>query len=194
MPDATNWRARGQGADRIPKGLLSNKATFQDDASSSVLGREMDEKPDSPLDLSVRDEEQEEEPAEPEWSAEKLLGFMDRSALKIQQLLAPVIPPESKTPDPKEQSSIWPTNVLLNQYNMLGMNGLCDLQKVLEAQKTRTSSDDGDETMSLASNDSKRAWRSLKAEEEGLFACDQCDKMFGKQSSLARHKYEHSGQ
>jgi len=26
-----------------------------------------------------------------------------------------------------------------------------------------------------------------------LYACDQCDKMFGKQSSLARHKYEHSG-
>lgn len=30
--------------------------------------------------------------------------------------------------------------------------------------------------------------------EEGLFACDQCDKVFGKQSSLARHKYEHSGE
>ncbi|XP_077525241.1 Zn finger homeodomain 1 isoform X3 [Amblyomma americanum] len=30
--------------------------------------------------------------------------------------------------------------------------------------------------------------------EEGMFSCDQCDKMFSKQSSLARHKYEHSGQ
>lgn len=29
---------------------------------------------------------------------------------------------------------------------------------------------------------------------EGLFTCDQCDKTFSKQSSLARHKYEHSGQ
>jgi uncharacterized Zn-finger protein len=29
---------------------------------------------------------------------------------------------------------------------------------------------------------------------QDLYACDQCDKMFGKQSSLARHKYEHSGQ
>ena len=27
----------------------------------------------------------------------------------------------------------------------------------------------------------------------GLFTCDQCDKTFSKQSSLARHKYEHSG-
>ncbi|KAI5633878.1 zinc-finger double domain-containing protein [Phthorimaea operculella] len=31
-------------------------------------------------------------------------------------------------------------------------------------------------------------------EGEGQFVCDQCDKTFVKQSSLARHKYEHSGQ
>ena len=30
-------------------------------------------------------------------------------------------------------------------------------------------------------------------EEGGVFQCDQCDKSFNKQSSLARHKYEHSG-
>ncbi|RWS31722.1 zinc finger E-box-binding homeobox protein zag-1-like protein [Leptotrombidium deliense] len=28
----------------------------------------------------------------------------------------------------------------------------------------------------------------------GVYSCDQCDKTFSKQSSLARHKYEHSGQ
>lgn len=32
-----------------------------------------------------------------------------------------------------------------------------------------------------------------EAEMEGQFICDQCDKAFSKQSSLARHKYEHSG-
>ncbi|KAJ4450000.1 hypothetical protein ANN_01407 [Periplaneta americana] len=34
----------------------------------------------------------------------------------------------------------------------------------------------------------------LDGEAEGQFICDQCDKAFSKQSSLARHKYEHSGQ
>lgn len=29
--------------------------------------------------------------------------------------------------------------------------------------------------------------------EQGLYFCDQCDKTFSKHSSLARHKYEHSG-
>uniref|UniRef100_A0A6P7GNG9 Zinc finger protein 1 isoform X1 n=1 Tax=Diabrotica virgifera virgifera TaxID=50390 RepID=A0A6P7GNG9_DIAVI len=33
-----------------------------------------------------------------------------------------------------------------------------------------------------------------EVEAEGQFTCDQCDKAFSKQSSLARHKYEHSGQ
>lgn len=32
-----------------------------------------------------------------------------------------------------------------------------------------------------------------EGEAEGQFICDQCDKSFSKQSSLARHKYEHSG-
>ncbi|XP_046602965.1 zinc finger E-box-binding homeobox protein zag-1 isoform X1 [Neodiprion virginianus] len=33
-----------------------------------------------------------------------------------------------------------------------------------------------------------------ETEQEGLYFCDQCDKTFSKHSSLARHKYEHSGQ
>lgn len=36
-------------------------------------------------------------------------------------------------------------------------------------------------------------WKTHRTEEDGLYGCDQCDKTFGKQSSLARHKYEHSG-
>ncbi|XP_022189022.2 zinc finger protein 1 isoform X2 [Nilaparvata lugens] len=35
---------------------------------------------------------------------------------------------------------------------------------------------------------------STPAEQEGQFTCDQCDRAFSKHSSLARHRYEHSGQ
>ena len=34
----------------------------------------------------------------------------------------------------------------------------------------------------------------LKKTEEGLYACDICEKTFQKSSSLLRHKYEHTGQ
>lgn len=34
---------------------------------------------------------------------------------------------------------------------------------------------------------------SLQSNEEKKFSCDICEKYFNKQSSLARHKYEHSG-
>lgn len=57
-------------------------------------------------------------------------------------------------------------------------------------------SDDNDDNASDISSGEKRHrlnWKSHRTDEEGLYACDQCDKMFGKQSSLARHKYEHSG-
>ena len=41
----------------------------------------------------------------------------------------------------------------------------------------------------------RRSWKQHRVDvAEGLYACDQCDKMFSKQSSLARHKYEHSGE
>lgn len=39
----------------------------------------------------------------------------------------------------------------------------------------------------LDANDSDRT-------SNQFYSCDKCDKTFGKQSSLARHKYEHSGQ
>ncbi|CAL1290580.1 unnamed protein product [Larinioides sclopetarius] len=53
----------------------------------------------------------------------------------------------------------------------------------------------GAEDDSGGSGKIRKSWKLHKVEsEEGMYACDQCDKMFSKQSSLARHKYEHSGQ
>ena len=62
--------------------------------------------------------------------------------------------------------------------------GIAELQRVLEQE-------DGEGALQ-----SKRSWAG--GSNGGLTAlplhsCDQCDKTFSKQSSLARHKYEHSG-
>ena len=48
-------------------------------------------------------------------------------------------------------------------------------------------------------NERQRKRRSWKQHRLGMgaetpYVCDQCDKSFSKQSSLARHKYEHSGE
>ncbi|RUS89638.1 hypothetical protein EGW08_002559 [Elysia chlorotica] len=54
--------------------------------------------------------------------------------------------------------------------------------------------DVGPESWALSQRKRRRSWKGHRVSEElGLYACDQCDKQFSKQSSLARHKYEHSG-
>ncbi|CAB3406036.1 unnamed protein product [Caenorhabditis bovis] len=157
---------------------LQNGAMSSQDESSKDDDR--DEGNQTPLDLTIK----EEEPAEPEWSPEKLVGFLDQSSVVLQELLKQAGNGFFSNQDEEEEekkttpatttttSSIWPT--VFNYTTMLQ-------QKSPE-----------DDASSLCSNDSKV--KTPVKEEEGLFTCDQCDKVFGKQSSLARHKYEHSGQ
>ncbi|KAL3982237.1 Zinc-finger double domain family protein [Acanthocheilonema viteae] len=152
------------------------------------------------------------------WSASRLIGFIPKGSETIRGALLQAAKGRSETPptvlsstsrshsegesnleagllDDNSaaalSSSIWPNSVFMSQYSMLGINGIAGLQKVLEQ------SDDNDDNASDTSSGEKRHrlnWKSHRTDEEGLYACDQCDKMFGKQSSLARHKYEHSGQ
>lgn len=42
-------------------------------------------------------------------------------------------------------------------------------------------------------SDSGPTRKKMKRTESGLYACDLCDKIFQKSSSLLRHKYEHTG-
>ena len=49
----------------------------------------------------------------------------------------------------------------------------------------------GDEMESFSPQSSSET--SLQSNDEKKFTCDICEKTFNKQSSLARHKYEHSG-
>ncbi|XP_063704757.1 zinc finger protein 1 [Culicoides brevitarsis] len=55
-----------------------------------------------------------------------------------------------------------------------------------------------DDKISNASGVGKKLYASSDIKEppnsEGMYVCDLCEKAFHKQSSLARHKYEHSGQ
>lgn len=42
-------------------------------------------------------------------------------------------------------------------------------------------------------SDSGPQRKKMKKTESGMYACDLCDKIFQKSSSLLRHKYEHTG-
>lgn len=48
------------------------------------------------------------------------------------------------------------------------------------------------DSSAVATNEA--AHQTTENEQEGVYVCDQCDKTFSKPSSLARHKYEHSGE
>ena len=65
----------------------------------------------------------------------------------------------------------------------------------MEAEELQMDLDDSLLDDDQAFRKKRRSWKTHRTEsgEEGLYACDQCKKMFSKQSSLARHKYEHSG-
>uniref|UniRef100_A0A9J2PTV6 Homeobox domain-containing protein n=1 Tax=Ascaris lumbricoides TaxID=6252 RepID=A0A9J2PTV6_ASCLU len=153
---------------------------------------------------------------EPAWSAVNLLGFVQKGSESIRDALLQAAKGRPETPicgsashsegdtastasetgtvadSPMTSSSgIWPSNMFMSQYSMLGTNGLAGLQKVLEQGDDL---DDDASDMSSTEKRQRQSWKLHRTDEEGLYACDQCDKMFGKQSSLARHKYEHSGQ
>ncbi|CAH1774465.1 unnamed protein product [Owenia fusiformis] len=72
--------------------------------------------------------------------------------------------------------------------------------KQMEAEQMHLTDDTDDnlivdEEGNFVPRKKRKSWKQHKIdiEEQGMYACDQCEKMFNKQSSLARHKYEHSG-
>uniref|UniRef100_A0AC34RIK2 C2H2-type domain-containing protein n=1 Tax=Panagrolaimus sp. JU765 TaxID=591449 RepID=A0AC34RIK2_9BILA len=162
---------------------------------------------------SIPSEFVEETESESFWNTSNFLGFVQRECANIKEVLkrtsenghtetsssqmSPLDTLDARTESSHSEAgqseasgSIWPSSSFLSQYSMLGSAGLSELQRVLD------STNDSDLLSSdLSANKKVRQnWRAHKLEEDGLYACDQCEKTFGKQSSLARHKYEHSGQ
>jgi len=84
-------------------------------------------------------------------------------------------------------------------------------QDIVEVRTTETGDESTENVAScdVTSRKPRRSWKHLLVNTKentggvtigngggrrcGVYACDECDKTFTKQSSLARHKYEHSG-
>ncbi|XP_075068131.1 zinc finger E-box-binding homeobox 1 isoform X2 [Mixophyes fleayi] len=72
------------------------------------------------------------------------------------------------------------------QQKSLQINGSQDERQDTSSEGVSNVEDQND-------SDSTPPKKKLKKTENGLYACDLCDKIFQKSSSLLRHKYEHTG-
>ncbi|KAL7644751.1 UNVERIFIED_CONTAM: hypothetical protein RMT77_004564 [Armadillidium vulgare] len=107
---------------------------------------------------------------------------------------------ESRTPTPTSTqfcSSATESKDGLSMFS--GMEHHSKLAQILSGAKLRLPSpypdsyDYGEKRPREEESSGDEMRKRRKDEEGGIFQCDQCDKSFNKQSSLARHKYEHSG-
>uniref|UniRef100_A0A914ZIZ9 Uncharacterized protein n=1 Tax=Parascaris univalens TaxID=6257 RepID=A0A914ZIZ9_PARUN len=155
---------------------------------------------------------------EPAWSAVNLLGFVQKGSESIRDALLQAAKGRSETPicgsashsegdtastasetgtvadSPMTSSSgIWPSNMFMSQYSMLGTNGLAGLQKVLEQGDDL---DDGASDMSSTEKRQRQSWKLHRTDEEGQrpYKCDVCDKAFKHKHHLTEHKRLHSGE
>lgn len=149
--------------------------------------------------------------AEPLLTGDDLLGFVQREGKFVRETLQQasgrytnggtesVSSAGSSSSDGVVGSgTVWPNQQQLNKsllfssYSLLG-NGFGSFKRSHDVDGSCDDSSSVLNEFGETATKRRRSWKHHKLEEEGLYACDQCDKMFGKQSSLARHKYEHSG-
>ncbi|XP_044731532.1 zinc finger E-box-binding homeobox 1-like [Chrysoperla carnea] len=92
----------------------------------------------------------------------------------------------------------------LTSAQMNAVMGLLSMEKIITRQKNSEKcldKKDLEPKINFTAETIKKETEEVPAvtvqadtEVEGKFVCSHCDKVFSKQSSLARHKYEHSGQ
>lgn len=113
-----------------------------------------------------------------------------QSKRKMQKNKIPKRLPETDFISPKEmgnEENFWKQNE--PDFHSSDENSFSAYQSN-EFQKNTTNNTN----QSLNMSQERKSWKSHVIQgDKDMYACDQCDKMFSKQSSLARHKYEHSG-
>lgn len=64
---------------------------------------------------------------------------------------------------------------------------------ILQEERQDTGSEGVSTMEEQNDSDSGPQRKKMKKTDSGMYACDLCDKIFQKSSSLLRHKYEHTG-
>lgn len=67
------------------------------------------------------------------------------------------------------------------------------ISHILQEEKQDTGSEGVSTVEEHNDSDSGPPRKKMKKTDSGMYACDLCDKIFQKSSSLLRHKYEHTG-
>lgn len=67
------------------------------------------------------------------------------------------------------------------------------ISHILQAEPQDTGSEGVSTVEEQNDSDSGPPRKKMKKTDSGMYACDLCDKIFQKSSSLLRHKYEHTG-
>jgi len=92
-----------------------------------------------------------------------------------------------------EEGEVLPINQYLQYYFNLLQNQISQTEP-LDLSIKKSSSGDENDLVDLLSPISSSELSILSNDDNNKrLSCDICDKSFNKQSSLARHKYEHSG-
>lgn len=72
-------------------------------------------------------------------------------------------------------------------------NSLCYICNLSYSQEEKHDSEGLSTVEEQNDSDSGPQRKKMKKTDSGMYACDLCDKIFQKSSSLLRHKYEHTG-
>lgn len=168
---------------QIPQALLRNQLSPTFNSSAPLAGTD-----DQPLDLSIKKEGPPSTPSQSPRYGTALLQPEEVINLSRKSLLHPYM----------SELGFVPMDRILNAPEM-ARNGdtssnVSEKQRHLFKEDSFGGSLSPTHGISLPTAPAKRAYvKQSVPEGEGQFICDQCDKAFNKQSSLARHKYEHSG-